>query len=247
MSRIASEQLIRIRSADRESDYDENNFVVKTRRLLGTYLVEHALIPNTAYHIKTGINDTFQLNLASVGERTITIPPGFYTSTSLVNNLATAANAASGFSGITCAYDTVSGKLSLTHGSLALSIVGTAPALGWSVATATPATTITADDVLVLVTVNTYQIHIDGCEGQVRNGTGILRDPTFIVECGFETAQEFIHFKSSEDLQQLIYFPVQQSELHIRVKDEAGRAVDMNGADWAFILRKIHDGPPTAK
>lgn len=247
MSRIASEQLIRIRSADRESGYTENDFVVKTRRLLGTYLLAHALIPNTAYHIKTGINDTFQLNVATVGTETITIPPGYYTTTTLVSNLTTALNAPAAFSGLTCTYDQVSGKLSFTHGSLAISIVGTAPMIGWSSATATPATTITADDVLVLITVNTYQIHIDGCEGQVRNGTGVIVDPTFIVEVGFENSQEFVHFKSSEDLQQLIYFPTEQAELRIQVKDEAGRAVDLHGADWAFILRKIHDGPPTAK
>ena len=247
MSRIASDQLIRIRSADREAGYTENDFVIKTRHLVGTYLVEHALIPNTAYHIKTGINDTFQLDVASVGTETITIPPGFYTSTTIVNNLTTALNAPAAFSGLSCTYDQVSGKLSFHHGSLNLSIVGTAPMLGWSSATATPDTTITADDVLVLVTVNTYQIHIDGCEGQVRNGTGAIRDPTFIVECGFENAQEFIHFKRSEDLRQLVYFPVEQSELRIYLKDEAGRTVNLHGGNWAFILRKIHDGPPTAK
>jgi len=246
MSRIASEQLIRIRSADREAGYTENDFVIKTRRLIGTHIVEQALIPNTAYHIKTGLNDTFQLDVGGTTE-TIAIPPGFYTSTTLVTNLTTALNAPAAFSGLTASFDQVSGKLSFTHGSLALSVVGTAPMLGWSSATATPATTITADDVLVLVTVNTYQIHIDGAEGQVRNGTGIIRDPTFIVEVGSENAQEFIHFKQSEDLRQLVYFPVEQSELRIYLKDEMGRAVDLNGSDWAFILRKVHDGPPTAK
>ena len=246
MSRIASEQLIRIRSADRLTGYDENDFVINTRRLVGTYEVEHVLLPNTAYHIKTGVNDTFELTVATVGAETITIPPGFYTSTTLVTNLTTAVNAG-GFSGITCAYDQVSGKLSFTHGSLNLSVTSVAPAIGFSSVTATPHTTITADDVLVLVTVNTYQIHIDNCEGQVRNGTGSIRDPTFIVEVGFENAQEFVHYKASEDMSQLIHFPVEQSELRIFLRDEAGRTVDLNGANWSFIIRKIHDGPPTAK
>lgn len=246
MSRIRSDQLIRIRSADREPGYDENDFVIQTRRLQGTYLLEQALVPNTAYHIKAGVNDTFQLDVAGT-TKTITVPPGFYNPSTLTANLTTALNQPSEFSGLTCSYDDISGKLSFSHASLALSVVGTAPALGWSSATATPDTTITADDVLVLTTVNAYLFHISNCEGQIRNGTGVLSDPTFIVEVGFENAQEFVHFKASEDLQQLIHFAVEQSELRITLKDEKGRSVDLNGSDWAIILRKVHDGPPTAK
>lgn len=247
MSRIASQQLIRIQSADRQSGYTENDFVVTTRRLLGTYLLEQALIPNTAYHIKTGINDTFQL-MEGADTATITIPAGFYTSSTLVTALTTACNVPSTHNNIAASYDSTTGKLSLTDSTPDnLSIVGTAPDLGWSVATATPDATITADNVLVLTTVNTYQVHIDACEGQVTNGTGVISDPTFIVEVGSENSQEFVHYKSESDLRQLIYFPVEQSELHIVLKDEAGRAVDLNGANWSFILRKMHDGPPTAK
>jgi len=242
-----SEQLIRIRSADRESGYDENDFIIQTRRLRGTYLVENVLIPNTAYHIKTGINDTFQLREGADTD-TITIPAGFYTSSTLVAALTTACNVPATHNNITASFDSTTGKLSLTDSTPDnLSIVGTAPALGWSVATATPSATITADNVLLLSTVNTFQVHISNCEGQVRNGTGSISDPSFIVEVGSENSQEYVHYKASEDLQQLIHFPVEQSELRITLKDEQGRAVDLNGADWAFILRKIHDGPAWAK
>jgi len=230
-----TDTIVRFQSRDKSSG-NSSNYYATTHTIKGTWQLMSVLMPNTAYNVRAGINDTVTLTVGATTD-TVTLVAGYYTATTLAAEAATRINAGS-ISSITCAYSTLTGKISLTHASNIT--VTTAPALGWDTVTATAATTVTADNVLVLRTTDVYNVEIDQSEGQNRLGTGAWPRPyAFMVEVN-ENSGEFIHYESSSsELKQLIHFPNDMSTLHVTLRDDAGNAISLNGADWSFCLRRV--------
>jgi hypothetical protein len=75
------------------------NYVIRKTWLAGTYRVLECLIPNTAYPITTGSNDTFTW-LDGSTPRIAQIPQGYYNYATLPTTIATAMNAVSNGSNV---------------------------------------------------------------------------------------------------------------------------------------------------
>lgn len=237
-----SDTIVRIQSKDRDSGTSSDFRVTTSSNLKGVWQVMSCILPDTLHTIRAGINDSVTLSVGSIPSETVTLAAGYYTGANLATEAASKINAGS-FSGISAAFSSLTNKISLTHSS-SLITVTSAPGLGWDTATATPATTVTADNVIVTRQTDCYNIMIDECEGQ--NVCATRRSAFFIEQehVGREYSlsvrgDTYLSFADMPNLSgQHVYFRRDIPTMHVYIHDDQGRAVNLHGAEWSFVLRR---------
>jgi len=224
------DKLVLVQSKNKNSG-NTSDFYVSVRDMEGVWRLESCLLPNTAYHIRSGVNDaiTFDLNSLAVS---VTMTPGWYTASTLATEAQSKIQASpvTGASAVTVVYSSVTGKVTIAHASLNITEFSSS-VLGFNT-DQTGATSITGDSVCVLSTTDTYNVHIDGAQGQNRDGSA------FMIDCT-ENSGSYIHHRTRDNYEQLIRFPHSTTSMRVHLRDDQGRAISINGAHLSFTLAKI--------
>lgn len=245
--------IVSIRSQDRVAGGTSSSFTVQfnnsDRYFTGVTKVAllSAIIPNTIYNIRTGINDqVVWLTNGSVAKN-YQIPAGFYSITQLLSNIQTGMNAADANTYV-LSYSTttylvnVSGTLSftLTFGSSTLSSTSCWRELGFTQVDTAKATSQTATNVFNLI--QPYFLFIKIKELGTNVQSTVLGDfSTFTIPCdvnGFNV----IDYRTEEYYDQCIYYssPVTTSQLTIQLFLSNQEPANLNGSEWYMNLEVTH-------
>lgn len=231
-----------VRSADRlAGSVGSHHFIIALPDTVneGTYRLKSAQIYNTAYTVTTGVNDKIY---CSLGNKQVT--QGYYSSgaafaTQLQTDLQTI-NAS-----FTVAYSSTTGKFTFAC-SVAFSFqwansVGDdcSDQLGFALANTTSGVSVTGDFIPVLPQSVSFLVNVSEAQStdfyrstnQKSDLLGTLRIP---CDVGFGSLLNYLPKKHHEQ-----YISLRGTRrLTIKLFDEQGRVLNLNGTDWSLELEK---------
>lgn len=199
--------------------------------------------PNTIYNIRTGVNDRFCFNRS--GNFNPQIPPGYYTLSSLLTQLAASMNAVDG-NGYIATSSATTGKITITGVSAFIVNFGTNPLAaqgcyqetGFVLGTDSgSSTTVTAPNVANLSLPYSIDIQIP----QFMGANVITGNPaytsTFTVPVNVVSGQLIQYGVNNEFCQEVnLPTPVTILEFHVKLLMNTGEVINLNGADWNMIF-----------
>ncbi len=207
----------------------------------GKYVkLKEVTIPHSIYRIKQGVNDKVVWNQG--GAFSATISPGAYGITQLLAAITTAMNGADANSYV-WTYDSVTFKTTVT-GSSAFSLIwGTATnastsmwkELGFTQADTSSATSQTSPNSIALYAPIDAFIIIPqvGYSGVMSSNLYY----TFKFTLASANSGEIVSWSSASFFEQEVQSSQGQlTQLDIRLVDESGNILDLNGLDWSFTL-----------
>lgn len=223
-----------IKSRDRTSGTSSSFTVTLPVAISGAFRAEYLMIPNSIYTIVTGVNDTL---ITSLG--TITLSPGFYSTTSIQVELDAKLKVAN--AGYAATYNTTTKKMTITNASaFTITIVGDATTcgrvLGYT-ANVASTTSATGDSLVDLYPIVLLVIKITEAYIQPLFRTDNLVKGAWIVPLT-ATQGNLMHLFSSE-LGSTVFNFTGTTTLTILIYDEQGQAISLNGLDWMFKLTRI--------
>ena len=238
-------KLVLIRSRDRQSNTSSHNFSIN---LSGdaiesaTYQLEFASIQNTAYTIRQNVNDVIYFNENSTN-KTATITPGYYTSTTILAAGKTALDTASGgFATFTLTYSETTSKITIASTSnFSLTFAtntsrSVARLIGFNATDTSANNTQTADNVINLAEPLSFSIRIrESANYDVSCINGSYANFIIPMDVGFG---EYKYF-NNHDFHQQVRFANKCNRLNIEIRDFEGNLLDLNGSDFELCLRKI--------
>lgn len=211
------------------------------------YALKAATIPKTYYNIDSPRN-TFTITDSS-GPNSVTITPGNYDITALTTALQTALNALA-VDTYTVSYSAVSGKITITSTFAGFVINPTLATLqglildqmGFNLGIAYPsvAGTITAPNVLDISGIKNVYIVINEFTQYLRNTTNAFQN--FKVPMNGQFG-DIIYYTDETGYHQ--YFNIATASksnirtLTIRLIDQYGQEIQLNGREWEFTLQLI--------
>lgn len=211
------------------------------------YALKSATIPKSYYNVQSGRN-TIQI-LDSVNTKTIVVPPGNYTLALLMSTIQTAINAVSPDT-FTITYDAVTARVTITSTFNDFAINPNAfgleslvvQQLGWNLGINYTSLTgsLTAPNMADVSGIKSAYIEIAEFTKYVRNTTNAFHNFRIGMNGQFG---DVIYWTDESGYHQ--YFNVQQANksniknLNIRLVDEYGEDLDLNGLEWAFTLQLI--------
>jgi hypothetical protein len=194
----------------------------------------YAHIPYTIHNIGS-TNNKFYFDEGG-GTLTATIPSGFYTSTTLLEALHTALNTA-GASVFTVALDINTQRATVSAvGNFSVRMAsGDSRCLSVGFDTDTSGgTTHTGENFVNIEKLQSLNLDLNDIVQVKGSNVGT----TFTVPCDVNVL-EVLEFKSNIADIQTVEFTSDTLQLKVRLKDDDNRTVDLNGAGWYFLLRKV--------
>jgi hypothetical protein len=198
-----------------------------------------ALIPNTLYNIRTGVNDTITWYHAGVSNYSATITPGTYTIDSLITAL-TSAMVAADSNNWTITYSTTSLKATIT-GSAAFNLTVTSTALSGGVLGFTDfftsATSVTGANAINLLPALNLYVHIYEL-GLTLQSTQTKEQATFQIPIPSGPTSVIQYTAGSYYDQSITYqAPRKLDSLTVKLRLENGEAANLNGSEWNLTLQ----------
>lgn len=247
--------IVHISSKHRMADEDITDFRVELRQKLQNcfrVVPQSAVIPNTFYNVPSTKN-TFNYNIATVGNVNLTLTPGYYSlTTGADNNIIDALNAqivsVTGGANSWFSFDLVTLKITLQHDANNVAVLGTGTmneVLGYS-ADGQSATGLTAvaPNAVDLRGVETIYVHLSFVENghylsEARQGIDVALQED--VLCKIPMNSPFgstVFWEVNEE--ELLGFNFRGlrniSNFKIRLSDENNNTVDTNGLNWNIDL-----------
>lgn len=233
--------LIKLCSADRISGTSSHNAVIEfpSYTFTGSYELVEAFVPISYYNVNSRNNVIRLFDNGSA--KTATITAGFYTSSTLTAAVKTALDAASGgFQTYTVSIDSTTMKLTVTAGAAFQFLFGTvstssaASVLGFSDSDTSAATSQTSDNIINLNPVLSFNINIEG-EGDILTAAG--NQQTFTVAIT-GNSQSYVQYTPDPGAIS-VTFRTPKKTLRVKVQDDNGQLLDLNGADYYVLLREM--------
>lgn len=245
-SRIRTLQLV-INSKDREdySTTSSSEFTVKLNNPINfdilAYGLESACIPKTNYNVSGA---AFQIT-DSVGLKTVNIPSGNYTITSLTTELQNLLNAL-GVDTYIVVSSTTTMKITITSSFAGFTLNPNASnypfvtMLGFNNSTVynSVAGVLLAPKVFDLAGIKNLYIKVSQLTEYMRDTKNLSSNFKVDFGCGYGTIVYF-----ANENKYLQYYTTAQNHVRrtdkfdVRLVDEMGNNVDLNGSDWSFVLR----------
>jgi hypothetical protein len=239
-------QLIKINSADRIFPTDaSHSFTIESKWLVleGTYALEAALMPVSAYTISNN-NNTINFNENSTNKQGV-VANGYYTTSTLPSAIATALTTASGgYATYTCTFDTALTQnvtIASTHSfSLLFGSEGgaannsIAPTIGFAAADTTPATSVTGTGVYNLSPALSFNVVLDQAAEICTPGGNTM---SFTIPVTTNSGG-WVYFCPSEYARQSVTFRQPVRRLQIKVVNDSNQLVNLNNVDFYLLLRK---------
>lgn len=208
-------------------------------------------IPNTIYLIRTGVNDTFNLAEFGVGNATVTLSAGSYSSTQIETELMTQLDAVSlaSLSGATY-------TVSISPTTLKMTIVSTGPQfdltfsgtqyeleqyIGFlsgvnSSSLVGGSQTLVSTNVVNLSPLTELFLKFTNFGNIIRTDEGV--SSAFMVPV-LVNYGDYIIFQENNGFPSIIfqsYNEINLSYLEVELVDRFGQPVDLNGAEWSFCI-----------
>ena len=236
-----------INSKDRE-DYNitgSTNFTVKLNNPINfdilAYGLESACIPKTNYNVTSGALEITD----SVGNQSISIPIGNYNINNLTEDLQTALNDL-GNDNYTVTYSTISMKITITSNFNGFVLNPNASnysllhTLGFNNSTVytSVAGVLVADKVFDLAGIKNVYIKIKQLSEYMRDTKNLSSNFKIDFGCSYGS---IVYFSNQNKYIQ--HFTTAQNHVRrtdsfqVRLVDELGDDVDLNGSDWSFVLK----------
>lgn len=209
------------------------------------YALKAATIPKTYYNIDSPRN-TFTIT-DSTGLQNIVVPIGNYTIAQLITEIENQLNALA-VDTYTVTYNTISAKITITSTFAGFEINPTLATLqglildqlGFNLGVTYTGASITAPNVLDISGIKNVYIVISEFTQYLRNTTNAFQN--FKVQMNGQFG-DIIYWTDESGYHQ--YFNIQPSNrsnirtLNIRLVDEYGIDINLNGREWQFILQLI--------
>lgn len=242
-----------IRSIDRVSG-TSSNFALSLRTPLqeGLYSLDVLQCPNTFYNVASGINNVIPLFENST-QKTATIPPGSYTGATLAVALATAlTSASSSYNTYAVAFNSAQmtftftasggGNFQFQYGTVSSALSrGNAQLLGFVKGTDTTAgTSLTSANVCDLTYPTFVFLKIDqnnSIATASTQSTNTWGGGSYIIPCDVNGSGIIYYYKEMYFDQKCYIYP--NSNPTIQLVDMFGNVMNLQGAEWDFLLTKV--------
>jgi len=227
--------------------------VILDNSLFGRYQLKQIQIPNTAYNVFAVNGSSAGNNIIyfsdSGGAHTYTVPPGYYTNTTLLSTLQSGMNGAVGSIGTYVVTQGANNNLvtisaganfTLTFGTNTVNSISAV--IGFTnVNTSGSASTYTGTYPLNLRTIQNLFIVVTNSSGQIyKNVFGAnQKQYTFIVPVLVNTSD--IIFFSEDFFRQQFVVGSPENIITVSVVDVNGNSLNIQNVDWNFILSPILD------
>ena len=209
-----------------------------------------AYVPNTIYNITSANNKITVLVEDTPDEYNsyvATITPGKYSISSITSALKTALDAAGATEGITfnISIDVTTFKCTITaSASCKLSFVGNDSPyleLGFEQQETSDTTTHVGSNTVQLNRPTVVYIKIDEFKPieehiHLAGGVGGYYYPTFVLPLANSGGDIGVFREASDYKQGVCLSSPAYGNLHVRLTDDVGTVIDLNGADWSFVL-----------
>lgn len=238
--------LILIRSRDRTGNStSSHNFQLDLKGSpieAGTYSIQFINIQNTAYPIRSGVNDKIYFNENSTN-KTATITAGYYSESTLTTAVKSALDTASGGFATFTVTISASTKLMTISSTQSFSLkFGTntsssaARTLGFAASDTSAATSQTATSMINLTDPLSANIRIREASSKgfscVNGGYGQILIP-------LDVAFGYFKFYKIDDFPQQLKFVNKATVLNVEIRDMEGNLLDLNQSDWEILLKKV--------
>lgn len=235
-------QLRVFRSKDRiSSSAGSHDFVLKLEgnSLEGDYILQYALIPNTVYTVRSGINDVIYFNENSTN-KSATITAGFYTETTLPAAVKTALDTASAsYNTFTVSISSVTKKMTLSASNnfsiLGASALCTAGRLIGFTSNSAAASSATSNNVVNLSEPLSICARIEEASPSFVCDNGAYGSFIIPLDAGYG----YFKYYKTDDFSQKMVFNGKKNKITVKLYDLDGAPINLNGTDFEFGLLKI--------
>ena len=208
----------------------------------GTYTLQEFYLPITFYPIDTN-NNSLSVDIAGT-TYTGTIVPGIYTVSTLPAAVKASLDAACIVPGITftVTYSATTMKLTITASAGNFSILGSITTnsgwemLGFSAQDTAQAVSHTGDMIVNLLKTLHVTVHIDQASGRFIDSKG--SSTTFIIPVTNMTGEVLLYRPELGNVTNIAKFN-RTNTLNIRLSDDMGNILNLNGAEYYMILGKV--------
>lgn len=230
-----------VRSRDRKPADNSHDFrVYFDRALSGTYFFSSASIPRTWYTCDSTNNRIYFNENAT--DKTASITPGNYTTTSLATAVETALNnASSGFANFSVAFSSATHKYTITSDQTfslkfaSNTLYSAHELLGFSATDTSPGTTATSQNIANLSSDVCCHLVIQQAKSTYHSAReGVIQATAIIPLTG--SWGDVVRFTPEVDERSLIIFESPTSYLDICIKDSRGIVRSLNNVEWEFTL-----------
>jgi hypothetical protein len=208
--------------------------------------LEGAVIPNTLYNIRSGVNNVIKFTNSNSGggTKTGTVTAGSYTIDTLVTALGTAMTTGDGTDTFTVTYSATTNKVSITTvaGTGTITVLFTSSTINSTIgfsstANSSAATTVTGVNVFNLAQPYNLFINIPELELFHVQSSNQLDKPTFTIPVTSPEGDVISYF-ATQFLDQQLRFgnPRSFRELNVRLTLDGNEAADLNGSEWTLYL-----------
>lgn len=198
-------------------------------------------IPLATYNVRLGVNDQIVWNRG--GDFVYTVPPGAYTATALATQIQAGMNGVDA-NGYVVTYSATTFKITIT-GIAVFSLNWVTNAnqgrdidyqIGFNQVDTAALTSHTGNNVINLHYPKNILIAIDEF-GQVGQTAASSQNYTFIIPVLDKDGGEVGNFREMQFFEQTTnLFTGNIGSLRVRLTDENGAPLDLNGADWTFVV-----------
>ena len=237
--------MLAIRSRDRASGSSSDFRIKLNQPVHGTWVLAHALIPNSSYNARLD-NNRLRVQVGDSDPRYVLVDIGHHTAETLVQRLEFALRQQV-HDGFRVQMVALTGRLRiymLENQYFRLLLAGLehslAKTIGFAAADTVSAPQLESDFLVDLTGDHlTFNIVVDapGTSFGLVNTHG--HHSTFLVP-NEENSLEYCSYNARARFPQCVLFRSPTRELHISLKDADHRGVDLNGADWHMLWRRAY-------
>lgn len=233
---------ILINTANRENFETTNagdcRLVLSSTLSQGRYAVVGGQIQNTVYTVTSALNTLVYVD-NSAATRTVTITAGYYTGATLISALKTAMDTASNPQTFTLTLDTATQKITFTSASnfsITYASSTIAPIIGLRADKATGTSAVM--DTTINLTHSFNGAFIEISEAQDK-GNDLKNNVQWSLYYPMSVGSGSLLVLGSEEVPQILTFSTQIGTFTIRVRNQRGTVVDMNGGELQLLLRPL--------
>jgi hypothetical protein len=230
---MSNYRMLKIDSSNRDSGGTSSEFKITLPRALhkgDVFELLYAHIPQTYFNIDS-TNNTFVFNEGGL-DLTAVLTPGYYTTSSILVELATSLNSLGSFT-YTVSLIANTQRIQIT-GSSAFSVVAIERSpLGFGVSTGVSLTHI-GTAVLNLERHQSLSIDIN----DITEIEGKNHGSTFIIPSD-QDLLVVLEYTPKTSFTQQVNITSDSKVLSVRLKDKDNKTIELHGADWWFLLKAI--------
>lgn len=195
-------------------------------------------LPFTVYSVRSGLNNTFKFSVSgtfsTTNTYTATITSGNYSVTSLISAIATAVSATSAGVTISCSYSSTTMKTTITSSDSTFTIKSCTLATMLGFVAGQSGTSITSTN----VSLNSLDNYIHISLPQLSTQTYSQYTSTFRVPVSVSSGSIlYADWSSAQNPPSVVLDqPTTIGTLQVKLYDQFGNSMSLNGADWSCTL-----------